>query len=181
MYHGDQNRKKLCVIDEAWRLLSGSNKTAAAFIEKGFRTARKHRGAFMTITQRLKDFYASSEAQAAWSCAENKIILRQNEKAFKDFLTEQPDYFSDYEQALIQRFRGSAENGFSEFMLQQGNVTSFHRLFLDPLARVMYSSRAEEHQAINDLVAGGMPVAEAIEHLARQLYGEEMHAIEQAG
>jgi conjugal transfer ATP-binding protein TraC len=112
MYHADRHRKKLCVIDEAWRLLSGSNKTAAAFIEKGFRTARKHRGAFMTITQKINDFYASSEAQAAWSCAENKIIMRQNEKAFKDFLGEQPDYFSAYEQSLIQSFRPSSDNGF---------------------------------------------------------------------
>lgn len=181
MYHADRNRKKLCVIDEAWRLLSGSNKIAASFIEKGFRTARKHRGAFMTITQSIKDFYASSESQAAWSCAENKIIMRQNEKSFKDFLNEQPDYFSDYEQAMIQSFRPSSENGFSEFMVQQGNTTSFHRLFLDPFARVMFSSRAEEHQAIQEMQKSGVPIDEAIQILAEKLYGDEIKAIEGLG
>jgi conjugal transfer ATP-binding protein TraC len=181
MYHSEQKRKKLCVIDEAWRLLSGSNKTAAAFIEKGFRTARKHRGAFVTITQKINDFYASSEAQAAWSCAENKIIMRQNEKSFKDFLIEQPEYFSDYEQQLIQNFKASSVNGFSEFMVQQGSVTSFHRLFLDPFSRVMYSSRAEEHQAVKELVASGSSVSEAIMCVAKSLYGQEMQEIAMVG
>ena len=179
MYHGDQNRKKLCVIDEAWRLLSGSNKTAASFIEKGFRTARKHRGAFMTISQSIKDFYKSAEAQAAWSCAENKIIMRQNEKAFKDFLTEQPDYFNEYENQLIQSFRSSSENGFSEFLVQQGSITRFHRLFLDPFSRVMFSSRAQEHQAVKDLVDQGVRVSDAIRQVAEILYSKEMEDIEQ--
>lgn len=181
MYHSDQTRKKLCVIDEAWRLLSGSNKTAASFIEKGFRTARKHRGSFMTITQSIKDFYQSAEAQAAWSCAENKIIMRQNEKAFKDFLTEQPDYFSAFEERMIQNFRSSSENGFSEFLVQQGSVSSFHRLFLDPFSRVMYSSRAEEHQAVKTLVEEGYSIAQAIYQVALSLYGEEMDLIEGQG
>jgi len=133
----------------------------------------------MTITQSINDFYASGEAKAAWACAENKIIMRQNEKAFKDFIHDQPDYFSEYEQTLIQSFRGSAQNGFSEMMVQQGNVSSFHRLFLDPFQRVMYSSRADEHQAIQKMVASGLSVADAIAKLANQLYAEEIKAIEQ--
>jgi conjugal transfer ATP-binding protein TraC len=181
MYHSDQSRKKLCVIDEAWRLLSGSNKTAAAFIEKGFRTARKHKGAFVTITQKINDFYASSEAQAAWSCAENKIIMRQNEKSFKDFLNEQPDYFNEYEKNLIQSFKSSSVNGFSEFMVQQGAITSFHRLFLDPFSRIMYSSRAEEHQAVRELVEQGQTVANAVMAVAEKLYGDEIKKINMVG
>jgi conjugal transfer ATP-binding protein TraC len=137
MYHDKSNRKKICVIDEAWRLLSGSNETAASFIEKGYRTSRKYNACFATVTQQIGDFYASSEAQAAWSCAETKIIMRQNEKAFKDFLVKNPDYFDSYQQTLIKSFRPSAISGFSEFMLIQGSTSSFHRLFLDPIARNM--------------------------------------------
>lgn len=177
MYQGDQKRKKLCVIDEAWRLLSGSNKVAASFIEKGFRTARKHLGAFAIISQRVKDFYASLESQAAWSCSETKIIMRQNEKDFKDFISEHPDYFSEYEEVLIKNFRSSAENGFSEFMVQQGNISRFHRLFLDPFSRIMYSSKAEEHQAVKTLVDQGMSISEAIWEVANQIFGDEISAI----
>lgn len=177
MYHGNQNQKKLCVIDEAWRLLSGSNKTAASFIEKGFRTARKHNGSFLTITQRINDFYSSSEAQAAWSCSENRIIMRQNEKSFKDFISEHPEYFDAYQLTLIKNFRPSSSIGFSEFMLQQGSATSFHRLFLDPFSRVMYSSRAEEHSAVKEYVNAGYSIKEAIGIVANSLYSAEINQI----
>lgn len=180
MYHSEPGRKKLCVIDEAWRLLSGSNKTAANFIEKGFRTARKHNGAFLTITQKINDFYASSEAQAAWSCAENKIIMRQNEKSFKDFLSEHEDYFDAYQQALIKNFKPSATSGFSEFMVQQGSATSFHRLFLDPFSRIMFSSKAEEHQAVKELTQSGLRIEQAIQTVASTLFADEIQAVQHA-
>ena len=79
---------------------------------------------------------------------------------------------------MIQSFRPSAENGFSEFMVQQGNVSSFHRLFLHPFARVMYSSRASEHMAVKARVAEGMREEDAIRAVAKTLYGEELAAIE---
>lgn len=178
MYHDKSNRKKICVIDEAWRLLSGSNETAASFIEKGYRTSRKHNASFVTITQQINDFYASTEAQAAWSCAETKIVMRQNEKAFKDFLVKNSDYFDSYQQALIKSFRPSAISGFSEFMLSQGSTSSFHRLFLDPIARIMYSSKASDHKAVESLVESGVDVGAAIEIVAREQFLEEMMSIE---
>lgn len=174
MYQGDQNKKKLCVIDEAWRLLSGSNKIAATFIEKGFRTARKHKGAFLTISQSINDFYASTEAKAAWSCAENKIIMRQNDKSFKDFLSDHTDYFDAYQQALIKNFKPSAVSGFSEFMVQQGAACSFHRLFLDPFSRIMFSSKAEEHNAVKEFMQKGVPVDQAIYMVAQHYFGSEL-------
>lgn len=177
MYSADRMQKKLCVIDEAWRLLKGSNRTACEFIEKGFRTARKNNGSFFVISQKINDFYISEEAKAAWACSENKIIMRQNAEEFKDFIKEQPNYFNEYERSLIQRFMPSSVNGFSEFMMKQGDATSFHRLFIDPYSRVMFSSRAEEHQAIKYLVQAGMTMSEAIAHLSEVLYAEELKAI----
>lgn len=181
MYGCDRNRKKICVIDEAWRLLSGSNQVAASFIEKGFRTARKHNGSFVTIVQRINDFYASSEAQAAWSCAETKIIMRQNAKSFLDFLNEKPDYFNAFEEMMIKNFKSSAESGYSEFMAQQGANASFHRLFLDPLSRVMYSSKAEDHASVQSYIDEGLSTYEAIQKVAEALYGGEIELIRKVG
>ncbi len=61
--------EKLNVIDEGWKLLDFKNEKVGQFIEKGYRTARRHTGAYITITQNIVDFdspTASSAARAAW-------------------------------------------------------------------------------------------------------------------
>lgn len=54
---GDKKRRKLCIIDEAWRLMdsgeTGTVSHAAKSIEEGYRVARKHGGSFMSLTQKL--------------------------------------------------------------------------------------------------------------------------------
>ena len=56
-------------------MLSGGNETAARAIEKGYRTARRHKGSWMAITQGIDDFFASAEAKAAFNSSDNKIII----------------------------------------------------------------------------------------------------------
>ncbi|HGY8422611.1 TPA: TraX family protein, partial [Escherichia coli] len=58
------------------------------FIEKGYRTARRHTGAYITITQNIVDFdsdKASSAARAAWGNSSYKIILKQSAKEFAKY------------------------------------------------------------------------------------------------
>jgi conjugal transfer ATP-binding protein TraC len=64
-------------------------------------------------------------------------------------------------------------------MLSQGAINSFHRLFLDPLARIMYSSKASEHNAVELLVLQGKTIGEAVEIVARNYFSEEMESIKQ--
>lgn len=79
---------KLNVIDEGWRLLDFKNHKVGEFIEKGYRTARRHTGAYITITQNIVDFdsdKASSAARAAWGNSSYKIILKQSAKEFAKY------------------------------------------------------------------------------------------------
>ena len=60
MYHGPRTRAKAIVIDEAWDLLSGED--SKAFLEGAARRARKYRGALITGTQSVNDYYANPAA-----------------------------------------------------------------------------------------------------------------------
>lgn len=173
MYQSPRDQPKLVVIDEAWRLLSGDNKAAARFIEKGYRTARRHHGSFITITQSIEDFQKSDEAKACWNCSDIKIIMLQNSKAFDDFMLTHQDYFDPYVTALIRQFKEAKNNGFSEFMLQTGKVQSFCRLFVDPFSRVMFSSAGKEFAAVKAYQEQGLSITESILRVAQENYPEE--------
>ena len=56
MYHGPRTRTKAIVIDEVWDLLSGED--SRTFLEGAARRAHKYRGALVTGTQSVNDYYA---------------------------------------------------------------------------------------------------------------------------
>lgn len=67
MYRTPRSLKKCCTIDEGWKLLNFKNEKVGQFIETGYRTVRRHRGAFITISQNIKDFDADDASGAAKS------------------------------------------------------------------------------------------------------------------
>ncbi|MGD1798011.1 type IV secretion system protein TraC, partial [Klebsiella pneumoniae] len=97
MYQSPRGLKKLNVIDEGWKLLDFKNEKVGQFIEKGYRTARRHTGAYITITQNIVDFdspTASNAARAAWGNSSYKAILKQSAKEFAKYNQLYPDQFS---------------------------------------------------------------------------------------
>lgn len=143
MYQTPRNLKKLNVIDEGWRLLDFKNEKVGTFIEKGYRTARRHLGSYITITQNIVDFdsdTASSAARAAWGNSSYKIILKQSAKEFAKYNQLYPDQFTQLQRDMINRFGSAKDQWFSSFMLSVEAHSSWHRLFVDPLSRAMYSS-----------------------------------------
>ncbi|MER1449255.1 type IV secretion system protein TraC, partial [Enterobacter hormaechei] len=180
MYHSPRDLKKVCIIDEAWRLLGGSNPHAARFIETGYRTVRRHRGAFITITQGIKDFSASKEAEAAWNNSSTKITLLQDAKAFKQYLADNPDQFSDMEKEVIRGFQPALQTGYSSLLINAGEYSSFHRLFVDPVTRAMFSSRGEDFAFMQKLQKeAGATAEEAAYLLAEKKFGSELRELEE--
>lgn len=151
MYQSPRSLKKLNVIDEGWKLLDFKNEKVGQFIEKGYRTARRHTGAYITITQNIVDFdspTASTAARAAWGNSSYKSILKQSAKEFAKYNQLYPDQFSKLEQDMINSFGSAKEQWFSSFMLQVEANCSWHRLFVDPLSRAMYSSKGADFEFI---------------------------------
>lgn len=174
---GSRSTPKMCVIEEAWSLLSGSNAHAKAFINTGYRTARKFGGSFCTVTQGIKDFFANPEAEAAYNNSDIHITLRQGE-GFNNFLQEHPTKFTPYEQQVIKDFEKSGVAGYSCAMIKAGGHTSFHRLFTDPFTRACLSTEPHEFEYCEARMNEGIPLMDAIELTAAHFYGDEIKEFE---
>lgn len=170
---GSRSTPKMCIIEEAWSLLSGANAQAKTFINTGYRTARKFGGSFCTVTQGIKDFFANAEAEASYNNSDIHIVLRQGE-GFSDYLQSNPDKFTQYEQHIIKNFEKSSQAGYSSAMIKAGGHTSFHRFFCDPFARACYSTEPHEYSHCESLMEQGMNVMDAIEATADKFYGDEI-------
>ena len=71
----------------------------------------------------------------------------------------------------VQRQLGSVstEHGhFSEIYIHSPMGSGLGRLLLDPFSMLVYSTRAEDYEAIKRLREQGMSVGDAIEHLVAQ-------------
>lgn len=185
MYHSPRDLKKVAIIDEAWRLFSGQNPHAARFIETGYRTVRRHRGAFVTITQGIKDFTglpdkpAPSAAAAAWDNSGTKITLLQEARAFKTYLKEWPDQFTEMETQIIRGFDKAILTGFSSVMISIGEQSSFYRVFVDPVTRAMFSTTGRDYEWMTEAQKAGATSEEAAYLLACEphMYQAEMREL----
>jgi len=170
---GSRSLPKLCIIEEAWALLSGANAQARDFINTGYRTARKFGGSFCTVTQGIKDFFSNAESEACYNNSDIHITLRQGE-GFNNFLQKNPKTFTPYEQQVIKGFEKSGVAGYSCAMIKAGGHTSFHRLFSDPFTRACLSTEPNEFEYCENLMLQGLPLMKAIEDTAQAFYGDEM-------
>jgi len=173
MYMTSRAIKKMCIIDEAWDLLSGDNPYAAKFVNKGYRTSRKHGGSFVTVVQLIGDYFTDDISKACWDNSAIKIIMRQSPAAWKGIEQDHPGLFSATEQAILSTFGEASRKGYSSFMVKMGDVTSFHKLFLAPKMRILFSTEPVQYQRIEALVAEGRPLADAVDIAAHEFFPNE--------
>lgn len=166
---GDRTTPKLCVIEEAWKLMSGKDEAAAEFIEEGYRTARKFKGSFCTVTQGVNDFFKSSGSAACYNNSDIRILLRQGQ-GFESYIKDNPNAFSPYEIRMIKSFPAAKIAGYSSIMLTIAGRTSFHRLFVDPVTQAMLSTEAEEFEEVRTLTEQGMNIEQAVMTVAKKFY-----------
>ncbi len=161
----DRSRRKLVIIDESWDLMgSGSS---GSFIEAGYRRARKYGGAFGTITQSVDDYYKNEATKAAINNADWLFLLRQKAENIERLGKEGKLSLDEW----LKRQLGSVstEHGnFSEIYIHSPMGSGLGRLLLDPFSMLVYSTRAEDYEAIKRLREQGLSVADAIEQLVTQ-------------
>ena len=162
MYHGERTRPKTIVIDEAWDLLSGEG--SRAFLEGAARRARKYRGALVTGTQSVNDFYANPAAQAAWENADWTIFLAQKDESVELLKREKRIHCdSGMEQAL--KSLTTVDGQFAELLLHGPDGWRVARLALDAWSVALFSSRGPAFAAVERLKAEGLGTVEAIDRI----------------
>lgn len=169
-----RDRKKLCLVDEAWQLL-GADKETAEFIEEGYRRARKYNGIFCVGTQGIEDAYKNDAAQAAYNNADWKILLRQDRKNLEKLIEDGMVNFSPAVKQMLLSLR--TERGrFSEMLISSPNGDAVVRHIPDPFSLLMASTNAQDFNECNALLEQGYSTMEALEiMLARRQPQEQLH------
>lgn len=163
MYRGRRDRYKLCIIDEAWRLLAHSQ--ASQFIEEGYRTARKYGGAFMTLTQSLQDYKKSPAAAACLNNSDYLFLLRQKPEAIDQARSEGQLMIGDMEEKMLRSLT-TAAGKYSEIAIKSPEGWALGRLIVDPWAEKMMSTNPEDWTALKMAEAKGITKIHAITLLA---------------
>jgi len=155
-----RDRKKIVIIDEAWDLLSGG--ATAEFIEAGYRRARKYKGAFMSATQGVDDYYRNPAAKAALENSDWMFLLRQKPESIEMMDKLGQLTMDDAMKRLLQSLR-TEHGAYSEVFIHSPVGNGIGRLIVDPYSLLLFSSRAEDFNAINAKRASGLSVSEAID------------------
>lgn len=173
MYLSGRKQKKICIIDEAWRFLTGGG-GAARMIEEGYRTARKYNGSFMTITQGIPDYYKSPTTIAAYVNSDFTFILRQKPESLAEVKNKGYLVMNEWEERTyrsIDTFGPSPEfptGKYSEISIKSPGGMAVGLLCLDPMSASMMSTKAADVEAIKALEKQGYSKLEALEKVVEQ-------------
>lgn len=152
-----RSEKKLIVIDEAWRLLSGES---GAFIEWACRTLRKYGAGIVCISQSMEDFRMSGTARAVGANADSVFLFRQKNEGIAAFTTDP---------AMQRTLSGltTVSETYSEVWARVGDAPGVvGRLILDPFSMTAFSTRAEVFDAVRREKAKGKSAVQAIAAVA---------------
>lgn len=111
------------------------------------------------------------------SAKANEVL---GEMSFPQFsrLLPYPDQFLPLQRDMIGKFGAAKDQWFSSFLLQVENHSSWHRLFVDPLSRAMYSSDGPDFEFVQQKRKEGLSIHEAVWQLAWKKSGPEMASLE---
>jgi conjugal transfer ATP-binding protein TraC len=173
MYLGKRDRPKCVIIDEAWSLLTSGN--IASFIEHGFRRFRKYGGAALVVTQSVQDLYRNSTGEAIARNSANMYLLGQKSEDIAGLEREEKIALSKGGFQLLKTVH-TVPGAYSEIFFLTEYGAGIGRLIVDPFSQLLYSTKPDDVQAIQDKRAQGYAVEEAIKAVMRdrgQLSEEE--------
>lgn len=164
MYLENRQRKKICIIDEAWDLMGGGN--SGKFIEEGYRRARKYGGAFGTLTQSIEDYYKNPASQAALDNSEWLFLLQQKSTSIEQLERSGKLKLDDGMKRMLTSVK-TEKHLYSEIFINSPMGNGIGRLIVDPFSLLVYSSDPNDWTAIQRYRDQGFSVPDAINAVLR--------------
>ena len=164
IFMGGRERRCLICIDEAWDLLKSPQ--MEGFIESLARRLRKYNGALVVGTQSLKDFERSYGAKAAFNNSNWLCILGKDNDSINTIKKENLIPLDEFKEFALSSLR-MEEGKYSEvFIYNKSDGAYFiNQLRLDPYCAMLYSTKADEYQAVQELQKHGLQIEQAIDWL----------------
>ncbi|MBA3814893.1 MAG: ATP-binding protein, partial [Alphaproteobacteria bacterium] len=163
IYLGDRKTPSCLILDEAWDMLRGAQ--SGVFIETAARRLRKYFGGLVVGTQSINDFYANPGAQAAFDNADWMCLLSQKDESI-ELLKNSKRLAMDPSMERTLRSLRTEQGKYAEIMIKGPKGFAVGRLILDEFSKILYSTKADEFAAVQDLVAQGLSLKEAIQRIA---------------
>lgn len=165
MYLSNKNQLKICGIDEAWDLLKDGSSTQD-FIMTGFRRARKYNGSFITITQRVQDYYANEGSQACLTNSDWQFMLKQKPESIDQLKDDNKLALNDWQMDLIKSIK-TRKGMYSEIFIKSDGIGTPVRLMVDKYSELVYTTNPVDFQMVEDFKAKGFPTHEAINEVLK--------------
>lgn len=171
---GDEEKRVILLIDEAWDLFSDAASGASKFIEEAYRKARKYGGAVGSITQRVADYYESPQTMAMLMNSATWFFLKQKPEELEQLRNDSRIKLSEF----IFNYMGSCKTipgKYSEIFIKNDIAHGIGRLIVDPFTYAMLTTRAEEKNYIKKLLNQGIPVKEALVQAVETGFGKNIY------
>jgi conjugal transfer ATP-binding protein TraC len=166
LYLGDRKTPSHVVLDEAWDMLRG--RQSGEFIETAARRLRKYEGSLVVGTQSVNDFYATPAAQVAFENSDWLCLLAQKPDSIKQLKELDRIAMDPTMEAMLTSVK-TKQGHYAEVMIKGPHGYAIGRLFLDPFSLILYSTKAEEFAAVQELTQQGIELADAIETVAQSI------------
>lgn len=146
----DRTKRKMLIFDEAWQFFDDPK--IAKFIEKGYRTFRKHGSSAITITQSINDFYKNESTREMMFQASYWLLLKQKAESINYIKNEERIVLSDYEFEMLESIR-TVKGKYSEIFFITPLGRGVGRLFVPREIYWIYTTDPTEVGRRTELVA----------------------------
>jgi conjugal transfer ATP-binding protein TraC len=163
LFMSSREQRKVIMIDEAHELLGAGNGTAAEFLDKAYRRARKHGGSIICASQSVNDYYIDGKSPILDN-ADWLFLLRQKPEAL-EILNKTGRLSLDEGLKRLLLTVKTEQGRYSEVFIHSAAGTGVGRLVLDPYSLQAYSTKAEDYALFKRKESEGYSTAEALEQI----------------